>query len=39
MAIECGKDKKGDVASSARATDAQIAVVPRIGMSFSYLRL
>jgi hypothetical protein len=37
MAIKLGKDRKGDVASSARATDAQIAMVPRIGMSFSYL--
>jgi hypothetical protein len=27
-----------DVSSSEGATDAQIAVVPRIGMSFSYLR-
>jgi hypothetical protein len=27
-----------DVSSNEGATDAQIAVVPRIGMSFSYLR-
>jgi hypothetical protein len=31
--------RKGDVASNGEATDASIAVVPRIGMRLSYLRL